>query len=253
MSLKDVFEQAEKPAEEKKLEVILSEELVIKELLVYIEKVTPAKTKDTKNEFATFLTYLQSYKITPSLVTKLNKKADTKKLSYKRKDSFGLFLSAMVQTSYEQGFNDFELGEVNANLFGAYLEGHKSNTIRLKVNNIFGDSTFMNAKECSLTAKKVEGNASFKDVAYCYFNLRSVKGDYNFQNAQDCIIEIREMITLSYSSIGEMKQCEVYSTKDDTLYTMKQSNNNYRRDNSFYLVEPPNTLLTKIRKFFDGI
>ncbi|MBI4448095.1 hypothetical protein HY643_03885 [Candidatus Woesearchaeota archaeon] len=136
MGLNDIFEQPEKPLEEKKLEVITSEEALLDTLLAYFENSKYLQWKllpeDGKKYFDECMKYLQRFTIEPKIIYRFNEKAKMP-ASVGERQALGLCLSAMIQISYNQGFNDFEFKEVPASCLGGFLQGQQNNKIKIKV------------------------------------------------------------------------------------------------------------------------
>ncbi|MBI4448199.1 hypothetical protein HY643_04405, partial [Candidatus Woesearchaeota archaeon] len=134
---------------------------------------------------------------------------------YESKECLGMLLSALIQTSYQQGFNDFEFEEVNAHFFGTLLEGKEEDKIRIKAKKIGGHSPLCLAKNCFLTAKIIE---SF----------------WLLDNAQDCVAEITHYQGSFFGM--EMKNCKIYSPNQETLNKMREQIRG-ATNTSFYLTK----------------
>ncbi|MBI4447447.1 hypothetical protein HY643_00550 [Candidatus Woesearchaeota archaeon] len=163
MGLDKIFqEKAEKPAEERKLQVIITEEVVVDDLTAYFERSIPPKLEVNgywDDDFKKYFNHLSNFNITPKLIAQLNEKIPNKgkpldilhrpfrlctPLDYYNSYK-GIFLSALIQASYNKGFNNFELGEINADHFGCYLKGKAENPIKLKIGKINGSLIFRDA------------------------------------------------------------------------------------------------------------
>ncbi|MBI4448195.1 hypothetical protein HY643_04385 [Candidatus Woesearchaeota archaeon] len=147
MGLEKIFTKIENPFEEKKLEVVGSEEAVLDEWMAYFEQ-----TNLNFNVYTDILdfykNYLVNFEIKPAMIKKFNDMVDTKKFNDRKKMWLGLFLSAMIQTSYNKGFNDFVFEEINVDNFGMYLQGQKDKPIKIKAKIIDGNSTLNDAENC---------------------------------------------------------------------------------------------------------
>ncbi|MBI4448177.1 hypothetical protein HY643_04295, partial [Candidatus Woesearchaeota archaeon] len=230
MGLNDVFEQAEKPAEEKNLQVIVSEESVEDETLVKVInffETTKPSFYDHRNQFDLCKKELDKYRITPNLIKRLSEG----NVNGIQGMYFSFFLSALIHTSYEQGFNDFELGEVNANLFGAHLQGQADNPIRIKAKKIIGNYSLYHAEHCSLTAEKINGHYTLYFAENCSLKVDNFIGDKGLECAENCIAEITNYNGLYFG--GQMKNCKIYSPNQENL--KKMQNNMYNNRNNAFM------------------
>lgn len=215
MRLNNVFEQPEKPEEEKKLEVVSTSESrlddLIFKLVEYFEQNSPTKRICWSETFEDYKQYLQSYTITSEMVSKINlvlpkTKNTTHYLIHK-----GSFLSALIQTSYNQGNNGFEFEKVNAHFFGAYLKGSENNPIKIKAKAINGWGNLRKANYCSLEAETINGNSAFEGAKGCVAEIANYKGRY----------------------FGWMSGCKVYSPNLETCQILSKQANG--KDNHFIL------------------
>ncbi|MBI4447413.1 hypothetical protein HY643_00380 [Candidatus Woesearchaeota archaeon] len=171
MGLSNVFEQPEKPVEEKKLQVIVNEEVVFNDWMVYCEQCN--KTGWSKDYFIESQQFLQSYKIKPEMISKFNEKINTKTWKLAERYFLGVFISSLIQTSYNQGFNNFEFGEVYVDHLGACLQGQKDDAIIIKAKTINGAWILSQAKNCFLEAEAVNGEFSLRTQKNCVVKIRN--------------------------------------------------------------------------------
>ncbi|MBI4447706.1 hypothetical protein HY643_01885 [Candidatus Woesearchaeota archaeon] len=205
MGLENVFGKPAKIEPEKKLEVIATEESVIDELLIHFKTSTtkrPMSLNDQNAHKVEIQKFLQKYhKITPNLISTFNRTINTKKLGLEIFDATsGAFLSALIQTSYNQGFNNFEFGEININWFGIYLQGKKGSLIKIKVNKINGEATLFAAE-------------------YCFLKVEALNGKYALGNTENCLAEIS---TKEKGSLGHIRNCTIYSPNQEVLDKLKK-------------------------------
>ncbi|MBI4447446.1 DUF3737 family protein, partial [Candidatus Woesearchaeota archaeon] len=193
MGLENVFGTPEKIEPEKKLEVITSEEAVIDDWMVYFEqtkKMIWEKWGHLPNYFAESKQFLQSYtKISPKMIQIFNKKVDTSKLNLCEKGCLGVFLSSLMQTSYDKGFNNFEFEEINTDDFGMFLQGQKSKPIRVIGKKISGDDTLHMAKYCFLEAQTIYGHNLLKNAIDCLIKADTINGNSSLDGAKNCSLK----------------------------------------------------------------
>ncbi|MBI4448096.1 hypothetical protein HY643_03890, partial [Candidatus Woesearchaeota archaeon] len=239
MELDKIFqEKAEKPAEEKKLQVIVSEEAVVGEWLKYFKKNKKGdwgSDEELEEYFSISLEFLKSYSVKPELIKKFSERVNGNRLKDRKRQYLGCFLSSLIQTSYNQGFNDFEFKTINTDYFGALLQGQKDNPIKIKAKNINGGSALQEAKNCFLEAgvidgyftlqkakycflksQNIEGNHTLSEAEYCSFEAETVKGDWNLSHAEKCFSKIRNLIggRMMNASIGCVAEITNYQGFD---------------------------------------
>ncbi|MBI4448321.1 hypothetical protein HY643_05045 [Candidatus Woesearchaeota archaeon] len=217
MGLENVFGQPEKVEPEKKLEVIASEEAVIADWMAYFEKNKIGNCRG--NRFKEFKLdcqkYLQSYQIKSAILQKFVSLANQKQIEdWDEKLCFGAFLSALIQTSYNQGNNDFEFEKINADFFGKFLEGKEDNLIRIKAETINGRDMLYSAKNCFLTVKNLNGRRTLWE-------------------AEGCVAEI---INYRDENLGwYMKNCTVYLSNQEVLDKVREKL--YRGENNRFILK----------------
>ncbi|MBI4448198.1 hypothetical protein HY643_04400, partial [Candidatus Woesearchaeota archaeon] len=202
MGLDKIFqEKAEKVEEEKKLQVITSEESVIDELFSYLVDSSKQANKEyiwfeeMRQDFLKFNEFLKSYKITPSLIGEFDSKVNHKKICFGDKGYLGVFLSSLIQNSHNQGFNDFLFKKVKAEYFGAFLHG-KENNLRIKVSSINKRGSFYHATNCSLC-------------------VEMLFGEWTMYKAEDCVAEIQNYLGRNFGL--HMKNCKITSSDQVVL------------------------------------
>ncbi|MBI4447776.1 hypothetical protein HY643_02255 [Candidatus Woesearchaeota archaeon] len=161
MGLENVFGTPEKVEPEKNLQVIVSDKSVqdktLVELLAYFEQSIHLNAP-SEEKFYTYRFDSQRFKIKPELISAVNENWDTKKFNWPAKAYFGIFLSALIQTSYNQGFNDFEFSIINADYFGAFLQTQQNKPIRIKAETIHGYWVLERANYCIAEIQNYQGD-----------------------------------------------------------------------------------------------
>ncbi|MBI4447610.1 hypothetical protein HY643_01385 [Candidatus Woesearchaeota archaeon] len=193
MGLEHVFGTAEKPEKEKKLQVIVSDEAVVDELLACFEKNKyndEHNLDEGKEYFKNVSTFLKSFQISHERIKKFYKKAAVKK---NESESFGLYLSALIQTSYQQGNNNFKFGAVNANWLGVFLEGKITRPINIKIDALNGYSNFSNSNYFSAKIKKIEGKYNFWQANNFSTSIQNLNGNDAFCHAQNFSAKITNL------------------------------------------------------------
>ncbi|MBI4448073.1 hypothetical protein HY643_03775 [Candidatus Woesearchaeota archaeon] len=221
MGLENVFGKVEKPVEEKKLEVIMADETALIEWLAYFKRLTPPDFDTVGLALASFKEYLQTFHITPQIITKFCATVNTEKFERVQKSDFGVFLSALIQTSYSQGNNGFQFEEINANCFGAFLEGKKGDEIRIKADKINGNETLWFAKYCDLMVEEVKGNYALERAENCSLTVKDLNGNYTLWEAEDCVAEI--IWYHGYNFGFGMEDCIIYSPNPKTFLRLGKS------------------------------
>ncbi|MBI4448329.1 hypothetical protein HY643_05085 [Candidatus Woesearchaeota archaeon] len=238
MGLENVFGKPEQVVEEKKLEVIASDESVVGELLIFFKK---NKYKEWKNwdeckEYfnnASTSNFLKSFQISPKRIRKFNEKA---KIKGNYQESFGLYLSALIQASYNQGFNDFEFKEIVADCFGAYLKGKEGSPIKIQIETLNGKANFAYAQNFFAQITNLNGDNNFKWAEDFSAKIRSIKGYANVRVVKNSIVEIGDNPGKNFG--GYMKNCTIYSPNQQVLESIKEQIYN-GVNNSFHLGRLP--------------
>lgn len=197
----ETFNKQEKPEEEKKLEVVKTEASTLDELVSYF-----LKTKNILQTSPTFFResqiFLQSYKLYPTQINAFKDKIREFRLEWYERGPLGTFLSAMIQTSYSQGSNNFEFEKIYASHFGSFLKGKKENPIKIKAKTIAGWEICSKAENCFLEVDRLEGEFAFLDTSYCTLKIKNYVGDrFGFG----------------------MKNCKIYSPNKETLKKLKET------------------------------
>ncbi|MBI4447807.1 hypothetical protein HY643_02410 [Candidatus Woesearchaeota archaeon] len=237
MGLEKVFGTAEKPVEEKKLQVIASEEAAIKDWQDYFDK-TKEYLPDffkLKEYFEESLKFLQTFRIQPTLINRFNEnnKFHVSILEMVRHGFWGVFFSSLIQTSYDQGFNNFEFEEVQAWQFGNYLKGKEEDKIRIKAEKINGEFVFGIAENFSLTAKKIEGGNIVHSAKNCHLIAEEINGYNALCFAENCVAEITNYQGRAFGH--GMKNCKIYAPHKDILAKIKKETKHSGVNNSFYI------------------
>ncbi|MBI4447340.1 hypothetical protein HY643_00015, partial [Candidatus Woesearchaeota archaeon] len=180
MGLENVFGKPEKIEPENNLEVVVSDESkqdnLAADLVNYFVQSLPLNHLWAGDIFKGYKQHLQGFKITPDIVSKVYCILPKNQAEEYYPLQKGTFISALIQTSYNQGFNDFEFEEVNAYYFGAFLKGKTKNRIRIKAEKITGNFTLSYAENCSLTAKEIKGGMALQVAENCIAEITQYKG-----------------------------------------------------------------------------
>lgn len=193
MGLENVFGQPEKVEPEKKLEVIASEEAVIADWMAYFEKNKIGNCRG--NRFKEFKLdcqkYLQSYQIKSAILQKFVSLANQKQIEdWDEKLCFGAFLSALIQTSYNQGNNDFEFDFVTAEGFASFLHGEEQNLLRITLKALYGNDCLGQSSFCFLKAGRMfEGPHMYK-AQHCILEAEKNEVLTTFYNRKNCRVKI---------------------------------------------------------------
>ncbi|MBI4448326.1 hypothetical protein HY643_05070 [Candidatus Woesearchaeota archaeon] len=219
MKLKNVFGKPEKVEPEKQLEVITTEESVLDDLIAYFEKLFPPHLLTYKEAFDACRKDLRSYPIKPELIKKFNEKINLTSFDPYKRCCRGVFVSSLIQVSYDQGLNNFEFGKINFDSFGEFLEGQKNKPIKIKVNTTNEKDTLWAAKYCNLTAEIINGNRTLWYAQNCIAEIQSYKGE----------------------EFGKgMENCTIYSPNQEVLEKIKrQIEQGFGMSNSFHLGKLP--------------
>ncbi|MBI4448249.1 hypothetical protein HY643_04670 [Candidatus Woesearchaeota archaeon] len=157
MGLEKIFQKQELIREEK-LQIINTKESELDKLLAsllgYFNK-TPPCYNNWHAYYTSAALNLKGLNIPPEAIQKINE--NIKKGTQEK----GLFLSALIQTSYNQGNNYFEFETINADCFGAFLEGKKGNKLTLKIKKLLQGQSFVCAKHCRIEISIIKDLTSF--------------------------------------------------------------------------------------------
>ncbi|MBI4447614.1 hypothetical protein HY643_01405 [Candidatus Woesearchaeota archaeon] len=202
-----------------------SESIIFGEWLDYFEKTDKDKFftwDETKKYFLESKKFLQSYqKLTPEVIKTFNEKVDTTQFGLTELCWWGIFSSAMIQTSYDQGFNSFQFekismkfGELEIGDFGSYLQGKSNNPIKIKAEKINAASILGYGKNCVL-------------------KVGSLTARFTLFKAEDCIVELTNYNGTNFG--WEMKNCKIYSLNKPVLKKIKKQIH-YGENNIFGLL-----------------
>ncbi|MBI4447629.1 hypothetical protein HY643_01490 [Candidatus Woesearchaeota archaeon] len=242
MGLENVFGTPEKPIEEKKLETITSEESILQDWQSYYDKTKPlaegVSFDNIRGYLAETKNFLKSFKIKPEAISKFNEKISLKNETRAASFYFGALLSALIQTSYQQGFNNFLFNNIEANAFGYYLEGQKNKKIKitakfigsdyllsggkdcfLKAETIYGIHAVNYAERCFLNATIIHSSGAFSGTAKSYLKAHALSGMDIFWCAKRCIAEIEAYEGHFFGC--SMENCKIYSASNETLTKLR--------------------------------
>lgn len=167
----DIFQTQRDIKPEKTLEIVSNADSALDELVFnlveYLEQnINPNGWKEQFNYYKRH--FQKNYKITPSLISKVNLVPPKNKSVYEHYPwSRGMFLSALIQVSYEQGFNSFEFKEVHNDRLGIFLVGKKGKPIKIKVEKLNGEWAFGEAKNVIAEVQKYKGYCFGRDMKDC--------------------------------------------------------------------------------------
>ncbi|MBI4448344.1 hypothetical protein HY643_05160 [Candidatus Woesearchaeota archaeon] len=283
MDLGKIFqEKAEKIEEEKKLEIIVTKEAKAQEfvavtnfIVTYFDdfcRTLPLKMAELwgrlglkaylyNNQytpienFNTFKDYFKNVEITPKIINQVNKQLP-KEGGRQYNANKGVFFSALIQTSYNQGFNNFEFKEISTCDFGAWLRGKEGKPIIVKAEKIEGANIFHNASNCSLTAdtvdglgtfwyaekcsliaKRVVGENIFDYTTNCFLEAETIQGDFSLGAAENCVAEIANYKGRNF---GEgMKNCTIYSPNQEVLDKIEKQTWPHTKTNTYLQGKKP--------------
>ncbi|MBI4447702.1 hypothetical protein HY643_01865 [Candidatus Woesearchaeota archaeon] len=238
MGLDKIFQKAEKPVEEKKLQLVSSEEsLEDKKLVDLIERFD--KTKDFNVSWYNLSDYLyeteeflENYKLTPSLISKFDKAIKHKKFCGRLKFYLGAFFSALIQVSYDQGNNGFIFDKINAFCFGLHLQGKENDKISIQANRVNCHLALSKATNCFLKVKRLNGTSGFYYTTDSKLVAATVNGNSTFLYAKNCVAEIRCYEAKDFG-VG-MRDCKIYSPSEDVLKKIRGQVTPYY-ENSFFI------------------
>ncbi|MBI4448272.1 hypothetical protein HY643_04790 [Candidatus Woesearchaeota archaeon] len=240
----------------KSLQAAIGEEKVkaVKELSDYFfntKSLPNSEYEGLRNYFFEAQTFfLNKYELNPELIAQFKNAINTDKLRHSEKQALGSFLSAMMQTSYNQGNNDFYFEEVDAQFFCAFLQGRQNNKIRVqakqvnshhllyqaencssKIQTVIGNNNLWLAKNCSLESQTIIGSDSLAHAENCSLTTESLNGWYSLQEAKNCTANIG---TYKGSWFGlRMKDCKIYSPNPKVLKRLRKQSS--LKTNSFEL------------------
>ncbi|MBI4448345.1 hypothetical protein HY643_05170 [Candidatus Woesearchaeota archaeon] len=164
--------------------------------------------------------FLKEYTINPQIINEFNLHIQRQSLSKAEKWYLGIFLSAMIQTSYDQGFNDFSFEEINAHGFGTFLKGKNGDKLMIKVGTITGYDTLAKSKNCSLEAKTIIGGWTLWFAKKSTLTVETLKGDYSLRYAENCTAEITNYEGQNFGY--GITNCKIYSSNPNVLEKIKR-------------------------------
>ncbi len=184
MSLFDVFKEKIAPVKEKRQKTINSNICTLDYLISCFEKM----------EFHSFRIYYEEakkivdgLKIEPELVKKFSEKV--KQDGKIKNEALGLYLSALIQSGFNSGFNKFIFDEIIASGFGSFLKGKLNKPVILEVNYLKGNWNFWGSENCIIKIGKLEGNWNLRDAKNLIIELEEYNGCCFFGYClKDCII-----------------------------------------------------------------
>lgn len=177
MTLENVFKEIELPNEKRastifnSLEDLFKIYKTLKEKTKYFNVLTPEESY--KECFDYCVSAFQTVKINKQIINQFLEKLSEKITD---KDALGLFISAMIQTSYNQGCNDFVFGGIEFNYFCAYLKGKPEDPIKIKCKDVIGNNVLEYSNNVKFVGKRIRCN-EFMQNAYCVeANVKRIEG-----------------------------------------------------------------------------
>ncbi|MBI4447758.1 hypothetical protein HY643_02165 [Candidatus Woesearchaeota archaeon] len=213
MGLDKIFEKAEKPTEEKKLEVVASGESILNEWLIFFNKYLLGCSEELLSEkFNDWKLYLESYnQLTPGMISKFSERIDLPKRCATEIDFSGFFVSFMIHKSYNQGFNNFEFGEVKLPGLCSHLRGKRRNPIKVKAQIVNAEKFLTFSKYCDLEAGVMNGRLHFMRDDNCKIIAQHIIGNDLLFRARYSSLEV-ETIN-GHSALAQTYNCSLKTKK----------------------------------------
>lgn len=207
MSLR-IFKKQEEIEEEKKLACVNTQESSIDTLIANLISYFEGSTRIRFGvDFIIYKEYLKNFEITPQMIDKVHPlidKVPSVMLPGQYMEGYnpakGLFLSALIQTSFDQGFNNFEFSnDIEADEFGARLTG--------KIDRIV------------IKAKKIIGAHILDEAMHCVLEADSIIGAYPFTRSFACAITVDHLNSVGISEYSSpSSSIEIGTYKSSPLY-----------------------------------
>lgn len=258
MRLEKIFNEEIKNPEEKSFRKIENDSSMFDEILAFLKNEGYKKTKIkgvSKLEcyFLNTMDFLKNFNITNDIPRKFLERVENFK--YKKEKIFAnegltIMLSALIQTSYNQGHNLFEFGDVYVNNFGMFLKGKRTRPMKIKARKLNGVAGFLEVKNyifeaeevesddfgfCSqnfkVFCKKFKGRMTFKFSSHGEFKIKEFDGNWAFLISGHHTIEIENY---NGEHFGEsLNNSIIYSKNKETLGILKKQSTG--EDNEFYI------------------
>ncbi len=216
MGLENLFKEEIKNIEEKSVAKIerTKREDVVREFEKYYNKLKEKYyfgayfIHGADEYFNEVKSFAKSYFLSNELINDLLKNLEKSK-------ELGVFISAIIQASYENGCNEFNFGEIRCDYFGAFLKGKGGEKIRINIENLDGRYCFYKSENCYVTGK--------------------FDGDMFMEMSKDNIVEIYGG-NVEWSLFGGGKnQIKVFDSKLYSRYTPYRFNKvEFHFDDEFY-------------------
>ncbi len=194
MSLENIFKNVEKP-EEKKINLVRNEEQIFDDIMLIfqenVENIFTPIMDFVKNNFRKCYNLLKTYDITPEIIRKFSEK--DLKLKNDEYTFKGVYLSALIQRSYDLGYNNFELDQIYMQHFGSFLKGKEENPIKIKMRILEWSFGFSFAENCHVIVdEKIDGYGHFWSAKNCFAETNLVRGSHTFIYAKNSVFKIKE-------------------------------------------------------------
>lgn len=176
---------------------------------------------------------LKDYTIRPFLIYRVYRPIIRKNMPEKQKDYLGIFLSALIQTSYSQGHNRFTFGEINTNFFGAMLRGKENEPINLQAAAINGNGALMFTSQAILKVSTLNGNNSLYVAQHCQLDTQNLSGNDALKGATYCDIILEDYAGKNFGRC--MKNCTITSN-EKTLKKIKSQAESV--ENNWFITTP---------------
>ncbi len=217
--------------------------------------------KKSEEYFNSCLEYFQNFDLTPKIIEEFCKKIG--EVDEYLKWAFGSFVSAMIQKSYNSGYNNFKLSDLKIDMFGSFLEGKDDDKIRIKIDHLIGDWNFWRVKNIYLKTSRILGDWNFWKVENVKLEIPRIDGMWNFLFIENSNFEIgkavgKENFWYIYNSdffvedvdgIGNFWHIENSIIKVNRFYNGVATNPNFYRGIKNSIIKSKNQYtLSKIKK-----
>jgi len=193
MNLENIFNKVDPVKKEKKINLI-NNTLTYKELLALFnetcETLKEFNKMEARNEYYRYSRkLLGGYNLNSRNVSRLGEKLYEEFKKTELNEVVSIFISAMIQSSFEKGHNNFEFGVINLPTFGFCLEGEERRKLKIKMKKILGDDAFFNAKYLDIVLDELSGQYAFMESKNITLKCKRLNSYASFLNAEFCEIE----------------------------------------------------------------
>jgi len=195
MSIDKIFKKIE-DTKEKTCRILNNERTKLDKLLTYFFTFFEKEKKcgadwvrgEDKKRYDSFFNFLKNFDITPSFIKTFAEKIG--EVKEEEKQIFGLYLSAMMQVSYNKGYNNFEFGKIKVDELGAFLKGREKEKIKIRLSSLEGDWNFWMAENCDISISRVVGNWNFWKMRECPIKIEKLNGSENIYYSEKCSFDL---------------------------------------------------------------